>query len=206
MLEEAKLAVLEDLGPDIPQITVQAFMDFLAPPQPEFDLEAMMETLKARGILTTSGRWRAFNTEPKNQTGGEDATFKPMEDIFNGVVDAVIANSNSKLTADNCSVDFLQNPYMTPMSTVMHNVTKPDGYMLVKDRLKSKNVSWADIVLSCKYKRAGRDVDLDDVCILQECTMDIRLPLTIGRANVLMEHAIYHGGRSVSQSNIWHDH
>jgi hypothetical protein len=182
MLEEAKLAVLEDLGPDIPQITVQAFMDFLAPPQPEFDLEATMETLKARGILTALGRWKAFNTEPKRQTGGEDAIFKPMEDIFNGVVDAIIANSNSKLTADNCSVDFLQNPYMAPESTHRHNATKPDGYILVKDRLKSKSVSWVDIVLSCEYKRKGGVDDFVDVCILQELATEICSPPTIGRA------------------------
>jgi hypothetical protein len=59
-------------------------MDFLAPPQPEFDIEATMEKLKTDpGILTASGRWKAFDKEPKDQSGREDAVFKPMPDIFN---------------------------------------------------------------------------------------------------------------------------
>ena len=38
-LEDARLVVLEELGTRIPQITLQDFMDFLAPPQPEFDID-----------------------------------------------------------------------------------------------------------------------------------------------------------------------
>jgi hypothetical protein len=32
--------------------------------------------------------------------------FKPMTDIFKTVVDAIISTPNSKLTSDNCSIDF----------------------------------------------------------------------------------------------------
>jgi hypothetical protein len=47
LLDDARLAVLEDLGSRIPEITLQVFIDFLAPPQPSFNIEATMEMLKS---------------------------------------------------------------------------------------------------------------------------------------------------------------
>ena len=96
-LEDARLVVLEELGTRIPQITLQDFMDFLAPPLPEFDIQTTMEKLKTSGILTALGRWKAFDKEPKDQSGREDAAFKPIPDIFNATVAAIIENSNSNL-------------------------------------------------------------------------------------------------------------
>ena len=71
------LEMLEDLGSRITRIDLQAFLDHLAPPQTEFDIDATMEMLKAypNGILTSSGRWNAFDTEPKGQLGEEDVVF-----------------------------------------------------------------------------------------------------------------------------------
>jgi len=111
-------------------------MDFLAPPQPDFDLNATMKLLKSGSsrILTTSRRWTAFDKEPKDQVGQEDAVFQPLPDIFKKVVDAIIANS--KLKKDHCIIDFLQNPNMEPKSADRHNATRPDGYLLVKDRVQ----------------------------------------------------------------------
>jgi hypothetical protein len=42
---------------------------------------------------------------------------------------------------------------MALMSADRHNATRPDGYMLVKDRLQERTVSWADVLLLCEYKR-----------------------------------------------------
>jgi hypothetical protein len=165
LLDDARLAVLEDLGSRVPEITLQSFMDFLAPPQPDFDICATMETLLSdpEGILTASDGWTAFKKKPKDQTGKEDAIFRPMSDIFRKVVTAVIKNSTSNLTVMSCSIDFLQNPTITPKSADRHNASRPDGYMLAKDRLQGEIVSWADVVLSCEYKRKEGDEDLDDV-------------------------------------------
>lgn len=167
LLDDARLAVLEDLGSRIPEITLQAFIDFLAPPQPAFNIEATMEMLKSdrEGILAASGRWTAYEKEPKDQTGKEDAIFKPMPDIFKKVVDAIIANSSFNLTSPDCSTDFLQNPTMAPMSADRHNATRPDGYLLVKDRIQRETVSWADVVLSCEYKCKDGNEQLDDVSV-----------------------------------------
>jgi hypothetical protein len=88
-----------------------------------------------------------------------------MERIFRKVIEAIIANSKSKLT---CSVEFVQNPSKAPKSVDKYGATRPDGYMLVKDRLDKQNVSWGDVVLSCEYKRKDRIKDLNDACILRE--------------------------------------
>jgi hypothetical protein len=157
--------VLEDLGPYVQQVTFQEFMDFLAPPQPVFDLEATMKTLKAgRGAaLTASARWKAFKNEPKNQSGTEDEIFKPMLQIFNKIVDAII--NNSKLSRDDSLVEFMQNPSSVPMSNNRHNATRPDGYLVLKSRSLGTTISWNDILLSCEYKRNDGHEDLDDVSV-----------------------------------------
>ena len=58
----------------VSEIPLQAFMEFLAPPQPDFNIEAMMELKSdSEGILAASGRWTAYEKEPKDQVGKEDA-------------------------------------------------------------------------------------------------------------------------------------
>jgi len=155
-LEEARLAVLDDLGSAVPEVTFRAFMDFLAPRRPDFDLDATMNTLKSMpdGVLSPSGRWKAFNIEPTAQSG-EDAAFKPMTEIFKSIVAAIVANSDSKLTVDDCTLELEQNPSMAPTSADRYNASRPDGYLVVKDRFDAngKTPSWADIALSCEYKR-----------------------------------------------------
>jgi len=166
LLDGARLAVLEDLGSRVPEVTLQAFIDYLAPPQPNFDIKGTMERLKLdpAGILPASGRWAAFTDEPKHQVGKEDTIFEPMPDIFKKVVEAIIATSNSRLTSDDCTIDFVQNPSMAPMSADRTNATRPDGYMLMKNRQKGgKSESWSDVVLSSEYKPKDGDEQLDDV-------------------------------------------
>jgi hypothetical protein len=165
LLEDARLAVLEDLGTSIPEIPLKTFMDSLAPPLPTFDLYATMKKLELADIpiLTASGRWTAFDKEPKDQDGREDIVFKPIENIFKKVVDAIMATSH--LTEEGCLIDFSQNPNMAPKSADRHNATRPDGYLLIKDRLQPGTVSWADVVLSCEYKLKDGAEELDDVSI-----------------------------------------
>jgi hypothetical protein len=100
---------------------LENFMDFLAPPQPDFDIDATMKTLNSDpAVITASGWWTAFDKEPTSQSSREDAVFKPLPDIFKKVVDAIIMNSNSKLTKQDCSIDFLQNSNMATMSADRH--------------------------------------------------------------------------------------
>ena len=72
-----------------------------------------------------------------------------MIEIFKNIVAPVIANSNSKLNADHCTLELEQNPSMVPTSADRYNASRPDGYLVVKDRfdVNGKMPSWADIAL-----------------------------------------------------------
>jgi hypothetical protein len=59
-----------------------------------------------------------------------------MPDIFTKVVAAVAANSGGRLKEENRTVDFLQNPSRAPTSADRCNESRPDGYMVLKDRNK----------------------------------------------------------------------
>jgi hypothetical protein len=167
LLEDARFAVLEDLGSSIPEVPLQDFMKFLVPPQPQFDVVATINTLKSDIILSASGRWTVFDNEPKDQRAAGNDVFKPITNIFKKVVDAIIKHSDTDLTGDCSLINFLQNPNSTPKSEDRHNSSRHDGYMLVKDRLDKRAVSWADVVLSCEYKKQGGDEQLDDVRLPQ---------------------------------------
>jgi hypothetical protein len=159
------------MGSYAPKIPFQTFLDYLAPPQPNFDLNATMQSLKlgSKPVLTSSNRWSKFAEAPKHSQGSEDNVSSPLPEIFTKVVLAIVANSGGKLKEDNRTVDFLQNPSQTPTSAERDDEThesRPDGYLVLKDA-KKEDILWADIALSCEYKREDGDGDLDDVCIHQ---------------------------------------
>ncbi|KAF9513153.1 hypothetical protein BS47DRAFT_1362609 [Hydnum rufescens UP504] len=161
LLDGARLDVLHD-GPTVPEVTLQTFMDSLASRRPDFDIDATMNALKSMpdGILSDSGRWEAFNKEPKHHSDGEEAVFKPITNIFDNIITAIIVNT--KLTTDEWSVELVQNPSRAPTSAERYNTTRPDGYLLLKDRSDSGSISWADIALSCEYKQGDGMKDLDN--------------------------------------------
>jgi hypothetical protein len=174
LLEGARLAVLEDLGSSVPMIPFQAFMDHLAPPHPDFDLHKMMISLKSGAVLNSSNRCSKFAKAPKDSQSPEDKVFGPMAESFMKVVDAIVANSGGKLQEDKRTVDFLQNPSQAPTSADRRNESRPDGYLVLKDRIKQmpkdgkkEDILWADIALSCEYKRIDEYDDLDNVRIPQ---------------------------------------
>ena len=70
LLEDPRFAVLEDLGSSIPEVSLQDFMQFLVPPQPQFDVVATMNMLKSDVILSTSGQWMAFEVRGFLGLGG----------------------------------------------------------------------------------------------------------------------------------------
>jgi hypothetical protein len=89
-----------------------------------------------------------------------------MPEIFTKVVVAIVANSGGKLKEDKRTVDFLPNPSRALTSAERHNESRPDGYLVLKDEEK-EDILWADIALSCEYKRKDGGDDLDDVRIHQ---------------------------------------
>ena len=95
-----------------------------------------------------------------------------MPEIFTKVVAAIVANSHGRLSEENRTIDFLQNPIRAPESDDRDDESRPDGYFVLKHRNKvmsedgkREDILWADIVLSCEYKQ--KDHYLDDVRIHQ---------------------------------------
>ena len=118
-------------------------------------------------VITSLCRWSASDKELTNQSCQEDPVFKLLPDIFKNEVNAIIANSNSTLNQHNYSAIFLQNPNIAPTSAYRHNMTRPDGYMVLKSRLQGNTLSWADVVLSSEYKHHDQSEDLDDVYLFR---------------------------------------
>ncbi len=126
-----------------------------------------------------------------------------MTHIFDSVIEVIIATPNSRLTADKCLIDFLQNLTTALTLSERHNTAKPGGYFLVKDWSDKNTISWADVVLSCEYKLKDLCEDLDDVVSLVAV---VHLLFTLGHSEVHMEYAASHVGRSMPLSHIRHDH
>ena len=60
--------------------------------------------------------------------------------------------ANSELTEALNLVQFLHEPDKPPTSSNRWNATRPDGYLVLKQRLSEGVVSWAKISLSCENK------------------------------------------------------
>jgi hypothetical protein len=164
ILEKASMAVILDLGSYVPMISFEDFMKYLAPPQPDFDVDA---TTRSLPVLAPPNRRSKFLKASKDSQGSKDST---VPEIFTKVVAAVVANSHGKLTEEDRTIDFLQNPSRAPTSTERHDDSRPDGYFVLKhrDKVMSKDgkredICWDDIALSYEYKRNDGDDDLDDL-------------------------------------------
>ena len=128
-----------------------------------------MQSLKSGSepVLTSSIRWSKFAEAQKDSQGSEDGVSSPLPEIFTKVVVAIVGNSGGKLKEDNRTVDFLQNTSQTPTSAERDDEpheSRPDGYLVLKDA-KKEGILWADVAVSCEYKREDGDSDLDDVRI-----------------------------------------
>lgn len=67
-------------------VPFHTFLDYLAPPQPDFDLNATIQSLKlgSEPVLTSSNRWSNIPEAPEDSRCSEDELEvpSPMPDIF----------------------------------------------------------------------------------------------------------------------------
>ncbi|KAN0109363.1 hypothetical protein V8E52_009407 [Russula decolorans] len=171
-LEDARQAVLRDMGSFVPMVSFQTFLDKLAPLPPDsINLNATMQSLRLglEPALTPSNKWSKFAKAPKDSQDSEDTTFSPMPEIFTKVVAAIVANSDGKLKEADRTVDFLQHPNHAPISAEGNNESRPDGYLVLRNRNKQSSkdgkreeIHWVHIVLSCEYKKKDKAADLND--------------------------------------------
>jgi hypothetical protein len=83
-LEDARRAVLDDLGLWIPQVPVDFMMDHILPPV-NCDFNAVKTKLVDSGRIL-GGRWAAFDKDPIKSAAHENNVFKPLEGVFADIV------------------------------------------------------------------------------------------------------------------------
>ncbi|KAI0954296.1 hypothetical protein AcV7_007565 [Taiwanofungus camphoratus] len=154
-LEEGRVAVIQELGESIFEVSVQFFLDNIFPPlRPEFDLDGVIQTLKDQNNISQSGRWRSFPVNPSALLSNENVTFKPLEDIVRQIAMAGGLGGNGRL------LDFEINPNRTPKSEFRDSTSRPDGYLILCD--KQDGVHWTDIALCAEYKKGKSIIDRND--------------------------------------------
>ncbi|KAI0924857.1 hypothetical protein AcV7_007226 [Taiwanofungus camphoratus] len=154
-LEEGRVAVIQELGESIFEVSVQFFLDNIFPPlRPEFDLDRVIQTLKDQNNISQSGRWRSFPVNPAASWSNENVTFKPLEDMVRQIAMAGGLGGNGRL------LDFENNPNHTPKSELRDSTSRPDGYLILHD--KQDGVHWTDIALCAEYKKRKSIDDRND--------------------------------------------
>ena len=83
-LEDARTAVLGDLGLWIPQVPIEFMMDHILPP-----IHCNVNTVKSK--LEGSGRivgerWASFEKDPTKSASNENNSFNVLEGIFNDII------------------------------------------------------------------------------------------------------------------------
>lgn len=81
--------------------------------------------LEANQILK-NGRWEGFETDPSGANTLEDATFEPLEQLFDSIVDA------SHLAQTNLLRLAVQGN-KAPVSDTRSDSAVPDGYLILKN-------------------------------------------------------------------------
>ncbi|KAI0943401.1 hypothetical protein AcW1_002572 [Taiwanofungus camphoratus] len=146
-LNQGRTALLTDIGESVPQISIESFLNNILPPLPEgVDVDEVIAKLKKQGHITRSNRWRAFKVDPRRSRLTEDKAFDPLKEISNA-----IAKATAKLTRADNALELQNNPNVIPSSYTRSSKTRPDGCLILRRR--GDAIRWADIGLSCEYKK-----------------------------------------------------
>ncbi|KAI0925412.1 hypothetical protein AcV7_005667 [Taiwanofungus camphoratus] len=134
-LEQGCTFLLADIGESVPQIMVESFFDNILPPLFEgLDVDEVITALEGQGRITQLKRWNGFAVDPA------DSTEKKRRDVL----------------------ELQNNPNIVPDLCSRTSRSRPDGYLVLRDR--DNGIHWADIGLSCEYKKsAEKDAEHDNV-------------------------------------------
>jgi hypothetical protein len=83
-LENARTAVMEDLGEWIPEVPLSFMLDNIIPP-PRHDVQVVKEVLEKEGCFQRQ-RWKTFRKDPADTKYLEDKTFEPLEPLFSQIM------------------------------------------------------------------------------------------------------------------------
>lgn len=166
-LESRRTAVVEDLG-EIPVVSLNYFLENAELECiTSIEVKQILDDLKAKKLYTT--KWTGFPDEPSKVSADETDVFAPLEAIFKAVCE--VPRGTRKATVRMGYV-----PNSSPMSE-RANATRPDAHLeleqgdvalaalaaLEADESKTKNKSWANIVLACQFKKHATLAKVEDV-------------------------------------------
>ncbi|KAI0942242.1 hypothetical protein AcW1_002920 [Taiwanofungus camphoratus] len=152
-LEQGCTFLLADIGESVPQIMVESFFDNILPPLFEgLDVDEVITALEGQGRITQLKRWNGFAVDPA------DSTEKKKTRVITNAIAEVAAN----LTGADSVLELQNNPNIVPDLCSRTSRSRPDGYLVLRDR--DNGIHWADIGLSCEYKKsAEKDAEHDNV-------------------------------------------
>lgn len=162
-LEESRSAVVKDTGPTIPEVPYDYLRNSVLPRlHSKTSVDKVVADLKTAGQIDSSNRWKVFPKDP--------ATLEPKYTetiIFNRLIDIIAAIAeHSGVESSEQTVEYSSSPNQTPICDYIDKANQPDGYMVMKDKLKTAPKGrqyWRDICAPAEFKKQDRDVDLRDV-------------------------------------------
>jgi len=160
-LEDARTAVLKDLGDSVPEVPLSFFLEQVAP-VPLIDSAKVKDKLKEMDVFTKAGRWRGYSKDPSKLSGGETVVFKPFQQAIQRVIDACHSISDSQTSRT--PFNYVNNPNVAPHSE-RSNTGRPDGYFVrpKTQHDRSPRDHWDDIFGPAEYKKGFSRADVVDV-------------------------------------------
>ncbi|KAI0769548.1 hypothetical protein BC629DRAFT_791096 [Irpex lacteus] len=160
-IDDSRDALLSDIGPAVPQVTIQWFKDSIMPPLPAgLDMPAVIKRLKAEKCITPDGVLAQFTTVPANARDHEDDVFKPLTSLA-----ANMGNIAEEFLGEKPTVLFQCNPTRAPESR-RKNSTRPDGYGRYTahpcHKKSNRQVFWAEIVAPGEFKKVKNAKNTND--------------------------------------------
>lgn len=158
-LDDRRKAVLEDIGPEIPEVGLDFFFENLLPSLPPIDLDALIESLtNERIILSKSDKWTMIPKEPCNSKQHEIKMFSPLAEIFNAITRLALTQVPSLQQ----TLVRLLEPNEAPGSERM-SMTRSDGYFILKETVENPDHLWYDLACTAEVKKRDSDKDRDNV-------------------------------------------
>lgn len=157
-------AVISGLPKMIPEVPLNDYFAFVLPPLPrslEGELDTIVQSLKASGLITTKERWQSFPTDPKKSTKNETVVFKGLKTIFDAVIAAAI-NLDKSLEQN---FELFVEPNTVPFSQ-RDSKSRPDGFIQEKEQKGKREQhkhAWPDLAHPQEFKLGESQSGADDV-------------------------------------------
>ncbi|KIM42727.1 hypothetical protein M413DRAFT_26731 [Hebeloma cylindrosporum] len=163
-LQPSRQAIMEDLGPRVPEISFEDIVTYYLPQlDVDYDVEKTIAALKAASHLNDQG-WTAFKVVPGESRVHETTTFLPLVNVRTCISEP--ANTTSYVANGSKSLSSMLNERKSTTS-------KPDGYGLLSPHAVASSMSsdctinlgpddWFRIAWAEEYKKKEEKLD-DDV-------------------------------------------